>query len=147
MANSNIVLFQASVNATQGVLQAAYDADFDPETEPNPHDFISYDEDADLYDLITVARYPHIYAVNGNASLITMVVTPAQADFIAALPSAIDTLAVCDGNPDSDYLWASPEAGNTAKFRTVAGQDFFTGSGTPGDEDYIAPRKKLAVLL
>jgi len=131
----NIVLFNANDASTQAVLATAY---------TDNKDFISYDEESDTYDFITIAKYPHVYAKNGKKSLITMKLTDAQYDFIEALPSAIDILAECDNNPDSDYTWLG--GGAEAKFKSVVGQDFFSGSGTIGEEDYIAPRTKLAVL-
>ena len=163
----NILVFSASEDSKQGVLAAKYIEAWELGESPNPQDFISFNieqresltnpddpeedwvyetVDVDVYDFKVVAKYPHVYARNGIQSVVTYRVTDAQEALIISLPNAIEILAECDGNPDSDYAWSDPDPEHIAKFRNVVGQDFFTGSGTIGEEDYIAPRKKLGVL-
>ena len=142
----NLLVFSVSEDSKQSLLAAKYVEDFELGVDPNPKDFISYDEDVDLYDFIVVAKYPHIYKRNGNQSVVTMRVTDDQESFIESLPGAIEILAYCDNNPDNDYQWVTPVTARKNKFKSVVGNDFFTGSGTIGEEGYIAPRKKLGVL-
>ena len=164
----NILVFSASEDSKQSTLAAKYIEDWELGESPNPQNYITKNDEAvrsvltnpdDLeedwiyadetfteYDFKVVTMYPHIYARNGIQSIVTYRVTDAQEAFIIALPNAIEILAECDGNPDNDYVWADPDPEHEAKFKLVVGQDFFTGSGTIGTDDYIAPRKKLAVL-
>lgn len=142
----SVLIYSANENSTQNILQAAYNANFDPETEVDPKTMISYDEDGDTYALKYIAIYPHVFSRSGQQSVVTLKLTDAQYDFLLTLPNAYDVLAIDDNNPDTDYVWKAPEAVSEAKFKSVLGQDFFTGSGTIGDPDYVAPRSKLAVL-
>jgi len=142
----NILVFSASENSKQDILAAKYIEPYNHDTEPNPKDFISYDAETDNYDLISIARYPHAYSRSGIQSVITLKVTDEQESFIEDLPGAIEILGYCDNDPDNDYNWTTPVTAHKNKFLTVVGNNFFNGSGTPGAEDYIAPRKKLAVL-
>jgi len=142
----NILVFSASENSKQDILSAKYIEEFDPDSEPNPKDFISYNEQTDNYDLVSIARYPHVYSRSGVQSVIILRVTDEQESFIEDLPGAIDILGYCDNDPDNDYEWLGGGNSSINKFKSVVGNKFFAGSGTIGDEDYIAPRKKLAVL-
>ena len=144
-----ILVHFANWDATQDILEAEYNRDYDPDTEPNPKDFISYNENEDgsgFYEFITVGKYPATYSRSGNQSVICFAVTQEQNDFIDSLSGAIEILADDDNDPETEYQWRDPVNANRAKFLAVVGNDFFDGSGTIGDEDYIPPRNKLSVI-
>jgi hypothetical protein len=141
----NILVHSANENAKQNALSSAYNASFDPETEVDPKSLILFDEESGAYDFIVTARYPHVYKRNGIQSVICYKCSQAIVDLIDSLPNSISVLAFDDNNPDNDYIWESPSG--EAKFLSVVGGTFFSGEGSPGDEDYIAPRKKLCILM
>lgn len=142
----NILIYYANQQAAQSVLKEKYNSSFQLGAEPNPKEFIKYIESTNFYDFIVIAKYPHVYARNGNKSVVTFKVTQEQHDFIASMPNVIEILAECDNDPNTDYIWQGAGQSSINKFKTVVRQDFFDGNGDPGDSDYIAPRKKLAVL-
>jgi len=142
----NLLVYVASENAEQSLLAVKYIQDFEIGVDPDPKSMIDYDADSDFYSLVVVARYPHVRSKSGIQSVITLKVTDEQESFIESLPGAIEILGECDNNPDNDYIWTTPVTAHKNKFLAVVGNNFFNGSGTPGDEDYIPPRKKLAVL-
>ena len=143
---ANILVYSASEDSKQDELASKYIEPYELGVTPNPQDFITYNEETDEYDFKIVAKYPHVYSRSGVQSIVTYKVTDTQEAFIISMPNAIEILAECDNNPDSDYDWKDPEPTHVAKFRSVVGQTFFTGVGVEGDENYEAPRKKLAVL-
>ena len=142
----NILVYSASEDSKQSILAEKYNEAFELGENPNPKDFINWDSETGVYDFIVVAKYPHTYSRSGIQSVITMRVTNDQEAFIISLSNAITVLAECDNNPGNDYSWNTPVTANKNRFKSVLGNDFFTGSGNIGDEDYIAPRKKLGVL-
>ena len=138
----NLLVYSASETSKQSTLAAKYIEEFKLHEEINPQDFIVFNKEKWTYDFKVVAMYPHTYASEGEKSVAVMKVTQAQEDFIKSLPNAIEILAECDNNPDSEYNWESPSG--EAKFLSVVGETFLTGDDT--GEYPIAPRKKLAIL-
>lgn len=141
----NILVHVANETAKQNSLESAYNDSFDPETEVDPKTLISFD--GENYDFIVGAKYPSIYKVNGIQSVISYNCSQAIVDLINSLPSNISILAFDDNNPDNDYIWEGGGNSSKAKFESVVGNTFLTGEGTPGQEGYIAPRKKLSMLI
>ena len=142
----NILVYCSNETAKQNHLETYYNSSFDPDTEADPKSLVSFDEESGEYDFIVIAAYPNIYKRNGIQSVINYKCSQAIKDLIDDLPPVVDVLAIDDNNPDSEYLWEGNGNASINKFTSVVGNDWFTGSGTPGDEDYIAPRNKLCVL-
>lgn len=146
----NILVFYGKRQEPQDLLKTRYESSFDPDTEQNPKRYIRHNKRTDEYSFKVQARFPHVYNRKGTKSVITYKVNKRQKRFIDSMPNTILVLATCDDNPDSDYQWIGTAQGQQTKkdkFLSVVGLDFFTGSGVQGDDDYVAPRKKLAVLL